>query len=352
MTPARLTHLEEFAQTRLAGAGPVTMASLDQLSAALTALRAQLDRHLAEANEADALTADQMAALGALLVPRHAWWGPPVEFHASMLEADRLATRIARLDQEIARAPAGGGLVALAARFSGRDPVNRRSRTAGQLRRILIQIASRAISTVPAASGVPDAEILISDIFDLRAQAAAARGACVSAEERLLATGNELRVRQEAARQLGFDALYLAACFKTQGLPAVETPAPLERGEVAHLCVGTMLSRGVLGLRGPGTTPPPAHTGVRFWVGTFRSGAAPPAAPIETGTLTVSNRYLHFTGTSQSFATPLDNVVEADLYDNAMVVTSLGRESADFYRLEAPKEVAFYMNWAQEGGSR
>jgi len=66
----------------------------------------------------------------------------------------------------------------------------------------------------------------------------------------------------------------------------------------------------------------------------------------------VSNRFLHFTGGSEAFATPLDNLVEVDVYADAVGVVALGRESMDFYRVAAPRQVAFYMNWAQEARSQ
>jgi hypothetical protein len=243
-------------------------------------------------------------------------------------------------------------MVRLVARIARRDPTHERSRAAARLRYILVQIASWAITTAPSVAKVPDAEALVAEAFELQAHAGELRAACAAAEAQASAIETEVNARDEAASQMGFDSLHLAAYFRAHGLPAVETPAPLQPGEVAYLCVGTALSRGSAGVRLPGSTPSAAQTGARFWLGTFRSGPMPPLAPFENGSLTVSNRFLHFTGASQAFATPLDNLVEVDVYADAVGVVALGRESMDFYRVAAPRQVAFYLNWAQEAGSQ
>ena len=341
------------------------MATLDQIREALGRLRRQIDLQEGDARAATDHAEDVLADLGAVLVPRRAWWHPPAEFQPMLEEADRLVAQIAFRDEQIAlheeqlaqtapgRPPATvASLLALAARIARRDPTHQRARAARRLRQLLVQIASGALATVPAAADVPDAEKLLTESFELHSRASALRAAASAAENQAVALDGELRARDEAARQMGFDALHLAAYFRSQGMPAVETPAELQRGEVAHLCAGAILSRSPLGVRLPGTTPPTAHTGIRFWLGTFRGGLMPALPPLDTGTLTVSNRFLHFTGASQSFATPLDNLVEIDVYGDALAVLALGRESADFYRLTAPRHVAFYLNWAQETGSR
>ena len=78
----------------------------------------------------------------------------------------------------------------------------------------------------------------------------------------------------------------------------------------------------------------------------------PPLAPFDSGSMTVSNRFLHFTGATQTFAMPLDNLVEVDFYADAVGVVALGRESTDYYRVAAPRLLAFYLNWAQEASSQ
>lgn len=350
------TDVEHFAQIEVAGAGPISMATLGQLRVTLGSLREQVDQRQAGIREADSRIEDTLADLGALLVPRRAWWTPPGDFQPWLEEADQLVARIAQLDDQIARAEPGqraaASMLRLAARIARRDPAYERPRAAARLRHILVQIASWAITTAPAVTKVPDAEALMSEAFELQAHAGELRAACAAAEAQASAIENEVNARDEAARQMGFDALHLAAYFRAHGLPAVETPAALQPGEIAHLCVGTALSRGTTGVRLPGSTPPAAHTGARFWLGTFRSGPMPPLAPFESGSLTVSNRFLHFTGTSQAFATPLENLVEIDVYADAVGVVALGRESMDFYRVAAPRQVAFYLNWAQEAGSQ
>jgi len=352
------TSVEQFTRIEVPGAGPVSMATLGQLRETLGSLRAQVDQRQAGIREADLRIEDTLADLGALLVPRRAWWTPPADFYPWLDEADQLVARIAQLDEQNAgaepgpRAAAGAAMLRLVARIARRDSAHERSRAAARLRYILVQIASWAITTAPSVAKVPDAEALVAEAFELQARAGELHAACAAAEAQASAIETEVNARDEAASQMGFDSLHLAAYFRAHGLPAVETPAPLQPGEVAYLCVGTALSRGSAGVRLPGSTPPAAHTGARFWLGTFRSGPMPPLAPFENGSLTISNRFLHFTGASQAFATPLDNLVEVDVYADAVGVVALGRESMDFYRVAAPRQVAFYLNWAQEAGSQ
>ena len=353
-----VSDVKQFTQVDVVGAGSISMATIDQLRGALGTLRHQIQQQQDELREAGDKTEDALADLGALLVPRRGWWNPPTEFHPQLLEAERLVAQIALLDERIARAepnrPPGAAatLLGVPARVARRDPVHERSRAAGKLRNVLVQIASAAGATAPAVGGVPDAEPLLTKAFELQSRASELRAASSAAEAQAAALDRELRARDEAARQMGFDALHLAAYFRAHGMPAVESPVELQRGEVAHFCTGVALSRSTIGVRLPGFTPPAAHTGVRFWLGTFRSGSMPALPALDTGTLTISNRMLHFAGGSQAFATPLDNLVEIDVYADALAVLALGRESAEFYRVAAPRQVAFYLNWAQDTSSK
>jgi len=352
------TDVERFAQVEVAGVGLVSMATLGQLRTALDSLREQVVQQRAGIRDAESRIEDTLADLGALLVPRRAWWTPTADFNPWLEEAERLVARITQLDRQIARAESGrrsaaaAAMLRLAARIARRDPEHERTRAAARLRHILIETASWAITTAPAVAKVPDAEAFVAQIFGLQGHAAELRATCAAAEAQLSAIAGEVQTRDEAARQMGFDSLHLAAHFRAYGLPAVESPAALGPGEVVHLCVGAALSRGTAGVRLPGATPAAAHTGARFWLGTFRSGPMPPLAAIDSGSLTVSNRFLHFTGTSEAFSTPLDNLVEVDVYADAVGVIALGRESMDFYRVAAPRQIAFYVNWAQEARSQ
>ncbi|HKA48212.1 MAG TPA: hypothetical protein VKK19_01325 [Candidatus Dormibacteraeota bacterium] len=350
--------VDHFAQVDVPGAGLVSMATLGQLRTTLGNLREQVAQMQAGIRDADSRIEDALADLGALLVPRRAWWTPSTDFHPWLEEADRLVARITQLDQQIGRGEPGqrtaaaAAVLRLAGRITRRDTARERARAAARLRQILVETASWATTTAPAVAKVPDAEALVAEVFELQTHVGKLRAACAAAEGQLSAIAGEVHARDEAARQMGFDALHLAAHFRAYGLPAVETPAGLAPGEVAHLCVGAAVARGATGVRLPGVTPAVAHTGARFWLGTFRSGPMPPLAPIDSGSLTVSNRFLHFTGASEAFATPLDNLVEVDVYADAVGVVALGRESMDFYRVAAPRQVVFYVNWAQEARSQ
>lgn len=355
--PTELRDMETGAKVELPGAGLVSRATLEQLRHQQSIMRDHVREQLVNLRTAEALAEDRLADLSALLVPRRAWWSPPPELLPWLQEADRLVARITQLDLHIEAAvprpagTAGASLSRLIARVAGRDPVRERARAARRLRDILVRTGSWAVEQAPDVAGVPDTEGLLAQVHELRAWADQLRAAFSAASAQLATMDEEVRAREEAARVMGFDALHLGAHFRARGLPAVETPATLQRGEIAHLAVAATLARGAAGMRSPGRTPPAAQTGVRFWLGTFNSSSMPALTPINAGTLTVTNRFLHFTSPAQGVATPLANLVDLDVYTDGLAVVALGRETVDFYRVEGPREVAFFLNWALEAAS-
>jgi hypothetical protein len=101
---------------------------------------------------------------------------------------------------------------------------------------------------------------------------------------------------------------------------------------------------------GPGV--PVAHTGIRHWIGSVRSRSAllQSVTPIDTGTLVVSSLRLAFIGRTESVAVSLDAIVDVDVYTDAIVVPRLGGEEPDYLLVTAPRQVAFYLNWAMSTG--
>jgi hypothetical protein len=318
-----------FPQVEVPGVGVLSLAALDQVQETIRVEEAQASGVAWRLAELEAESEDRMAEAGAFLVPRRAWWRVPPALTPWLIEADRLVTSIATME--------GRGQ-------SGRQ----RDRTA--LRRILVMMAEAADEA--AAAAVPDVAPLLGLARDLSAQAEEHRSAMAEWEARLGGLREEVRLRFEAQRQLGFDSLYLAAYFWLHGMPPIQSPIALETGEVAFLAVGAELARAAPGRRltharsAPG--PPATQTGVRHWIGGLRHRPAPAQAlqRLDSGTLVVTSHRLAFIGRAESVAVPLAGLVDVDVYVDAIAPLPLGRESPDFFLVRAPRQVAFYMNWA------
>jgi len=337
-----------YPAVELSGVGVVSLVALAELRAARTAEQAVVDRLAWQVEDMDRQVEDRLAEAGALLVPRRAWWEVPPGAVPHVAEAERLALRIAGLDQRIAAAgPEPDGLAATLRSWAGGGPRRERARASAALRQALVEVARAAVQ---AGARVPDAEPLLQQAVDVEARAGHGRRVLAEALARLGALHRELRVREEAERELGFDSLHLAAYFRAHGLPAVQVSLPLRPGEVAHLATAAALGRLPPGPRRTGgagvRTPALACTGVRQWVGVFLNRAAPVQTPADRGTLVVTNQRVELVGGAEAVSVPLAAVLDVEVYADALAVYRLGREAPDLFLVAEPRHVAFYLNWA------
>jgi hypothetical protein len=341
------------------GVGTVSLAALDELRALRDRERASSGRLAALAAELDGQAEDHLAAGGAHLAPRRAWWRPPAEVEPWLAEADRLVARIAALDERAARlgptrpASPGGPLARLRAGRSD-EPIGRdRDRAAAQLRTALVTIARMGAA---AGVDVPDVEPLLEAAAELQARAQQLRVELAVVSSRLGDMDREIHLREQAERVMRFDSLHMVAYFTMYGMPAVQSPFELEAGEVAYLATEASLGRMPAGSRytsrGAGFTPSVMHTGLRHWVGSFRDRAAPAGAldRADPGTFLLSSQRLAFIGRRESVAVALDAVMDIDVYDDALAVVHLGREGPLFLAMPSPRQLAFHLNWALRSG--
>jgi hypothetical protein len=63
------------------------------------------------------------------------------------------------------------------------------------------------------------------------------------------------------------------------------------------------------------------------------------------GLLAVTNGRLAFAGTGGEVAVPLGAILELDVYDDGIAVSSLGQER-QLFLVAVPGRVAMYLNWA------
>jgi hypothetical protein len=322
-------------QVTVWGVGPVSLATLDELRAARQAEQERVSWLAAEEAELAGRAEDRLADVGALLVPRRAWWPVPPALEPRLHEADRLVAGIARLDGR-----------------TGWLSRQRRAQASARLRRILLDVAHAGAE---AGIEVPDVEAVLEEAAALQGRAQELRSALESEGARLAQLDHEIRLREDAHRRLGFDSLHLAAHLRARGMPVVQSPVELGPGEAAHLALDAALARPVhLAPPGPGADGGAAlaHTGVHHWIGTFRSGPAPEAGggPVDTGVLVVTSQRILFAGRSGTAAVPLDAMLAMDVYDDGLAVLQLGREAADVFLVPDPRLVAFYANWISEKG--
>lgn len=335
-----------FPQVDVPIAGPVSLASVDELRAACHAEQADADRLAWEAAELQQVAEDRCADAGALLVPRRAWWPVPAELSPWLDRAELLAARVSRLDDRIARLESGSRLLAA---LAGPPLRRQRRRSAARLRESLLSVVEFGGQE---GAQVPDVEPLLQQAFELETQAEELRADLAVRSQRLEALDREIGLRTEAVQRMQFDSLHLAAYFSAHGMPGIDAPLELHGDEVAYLAVQAELARAPAGKTlvgsGGGSGAPAELTGIRHWIGAFRDGSAPRQALhlVDTGTLVVTSRRLAFVGGRERMAIPLAGVVDVYVYHDAVAVVLLERESLDFFLLAVPKLLVFYLNWA------
>lgn len=331
----------------------VDESTLDDLLDAAQRMQADSEHLAAEALELDACAEDRFADAGAYLVPRREWWRPSAELVAQLAEADRLVAAIAALDQRLARleglddADAGRRHRWLDARTAAAR--RRRDRAASRLRSALVRIG-RAGAT--AAVQVPDVEPILAEAVELLSRARRLRFSLVSRAGRLNEIEREIERREEAERIMGFDSLHLAACFARYGIPEIECPYELEAGEAAYLTTEAQLARppseSPYLVRTEGVIPPAAWTGVPHWMGAFLDRRVPlGGGGLDPGIVLLTSLRLAFVGAGGSEAIWLDMVADMDVYQDGIAVLHAGAPRRMILGVPAPRQLAFYLNWAK-----
>jgi hypothetical protein len=323
-------------QVTVWGVGVVSLGTLEELHAARQAQQERVHRLAADEAELAGQAEDRLADVGALLVPRRAWWPVPPALEPRLHEADRLAAGIARLDGR-----------------TGWLSRQRRALASARLRGVLLEVA---YAGAEAGIDVPDVEPALEEAAALRGRADELRSELESELARLAQLDHEVRLREDAWRRLGFDSLHLAAHLRAHGMPVVASPIEMGPGESAHLALSAALAPPVhLTAPGPGADGGAAlaHTGIHHWIGTFRSGPAPVpgGGPVDTGVLVVTGQRIVFAGRSGTSAVPLEALLAMDVYDDGLAVLQLGRDAADVFLVPDSRLVAFYANWISEKGA-
>jgi hypothetical protein len=152
--------------------------------------------------------------------------------------------------------------------------------------------------------------------------------------------------------QLGFDALWTAAWLQRNEPPAIESPVAPRKDERAWLAAPATLARLATRTQWVGASQgmsfPIGHTGIRYRVGSFRGHPVESTSikPLDSGTLVLTNQRLVFVGGVRSVTIQLGHLVHAEAYTDALAVFQDRRETPDFFKLQSPQYVLFYLNYA------
>ena len=330
----------------------ITLVPLSELDALGRSLGDSIASTRAQAAELGRQAGDSLARAGRVLLDRRSEWTPQTADSTLVAGASQLAERI---KEEEAQAEALAtkphtGLGSLLGRVGDAVSKGRLESTVAhdsdELRSQLIQIAQ----TAPVTS-LADAEQIRQEAKSLQGQAAELTSSADKQAALLAARDVEIKRRQEAARQLGFDSLYTAATLQARGPTPVESPLILKRGEQAYVSVTASLARQTRKVTfqggSQGLSFPIGHTGIRYRVGSFRGHPVSKdyLATIDSGTLVLTNQRIAFVGRQKSIATALGKVLHVEAYKDGLAIFKEGRENADFFLFATQQEFLMYLNF-------
>lgn len=328
------------------GDGTVTLVPLVELQERQSSVGTAIEGTRAQAAELGRQAGDTLAQAGRLLVDRRSDWMASAIDPALLDSAGRLLDEVKHEEAQIreiaGRAHAGlGGLVSRVGDSLARS--RRQSAltaASAALRPHLIQIAQAAPS-----STLPDADRLRQEAEEFQRQAKELTQSADQQAALKLAGDLEVKRRQEASQQLGFDSLYSAAMLQAHGPAPVESPLILKRGEQACVSVSAALARQRTRVAFQGASQgfsfPIGHTGIRYRVGTFQGHPVSQQflATIDTGVLVLSNQRIVFMGRQKSVTMALDKVLHVESYTDGLAVFKEGRENADFFLFPTPPAI-------------
>ena len=198
---------------------------------------------------------------------------------------------------------------------------------------------------------VPDADSLRTQALAAAVQAQQIESQAAEVTASVTSAQEEVQRRSDAEREMGFDAPYLAASLHTNGPQPIESPLILKKSEQACLAVPATLARQQTHRQWVGGSQgfsfPIGHTGIRYRVGSFRGHPVEQQllGRLDSGTLVVTNQRLAFIGSVKSTSVIFAKLLHVECYSDALAVFQESRENPDYYYVEQPKYVLFFVNW-------
>jgi hypothetical protein len=332
--------------------GPVTLVDLARLRARVDTLQTQADSLTAQTGSLRSLAESLWSRRGSVLLESAARWSAPPQLVELIRQASDLKQKEesddARLQsiQEVEHHGVGGLIGKVGDWSEGRKTSADRARLAAQLHPLLVQLGQEAPEvTVPEADSVREQAVAAGTQAQQIETQAAQIGIAISL------ASDEVQRRSDAEREMGFDALYLAAYLRTSGVQPIESPLILKRGEQAAMAVPATLARQQTRRQWVGGSQgfsfPIGHTGIRYRVGSFRGHPVEQQSlgRLDTGTLVVTNQRLAFIGSTKSTSVVFAKLLHVECYSDALAVFLEGRENPDYYYVAQPKYVLFFINW-------
>jgi len=332
--------------------GPVTLEPLDELTE-------RRDQMIARARDLDAHAAHLISdaaskardGAGFLVAQRSLW--DTAALGAQLAEIDTVSQRIDQIDGQLGAISgrARRGFSGFFERFGDRQNrvglIKQRDQLAAQVASTLLAIGERAPERT-----IPDADALLVRARQEREEATALTAQSSEAQGTIKGMNDEIGRRNDAIGKLGFDALWTAAWLKGNEPAPIESPLTLKRGELAWICVGAILSRQTTRTQWTGSSQglsfPIGHTGIRYRVGSFRGHPIQTSLikDLGTGSLVLTNQRLVFIGQVKSVTIALSHIVHVEAYTDALAMFQDKKEAPDFFKLQAPQYVLFYLNYA------
>jgi hypothetical protein len=330
----------------------VTLIELAGLRGQLDALLHQADSLAAEGRSLRSLAEGLWTQRGKLLVERAADWVAPPEMADLMRKAGPLEQSVEADDAKLQsihgqeRHGVGGLLGKVGDWSESRKASGDRERLDSHLHPLLIKIGQQAPAVTVSDADSVRAQALAADAQaqQIESQAATASAAAKAAQE-------EVQRRSDAEHEMGFDAPYLAASLRANGPQPIQSPLILKRGEQACMAVAATLARQQTHRQwvggSQGLSFPIGHTGIRYRVGSFRGHPLEQQllGKLDTGTLVVTNQRLAFIGSTKSTSVVLPKLLHVECYSDALAVFQEAREKPDYFYVQQPKYVLFYINW-------
>jgi hypothetical protein len=332
--------------------GPVTLTGLGVLRARMDGLQTQVDALATESRSLRSLAEGLWVQRGRVLVERTGNWVATSALADLVSQAAPLEHGVETDDAKLQSLQSGehhglGGLLGKVGDWNvSRNALADRARLDAQLHPLLLRIGQQAPEvTLPDADSVrAQAVAAESQAQQLESNAAAIQAAASSLKE-------EVQRRSDSEREMGFDAPYLAASLHADGPQPIQSPLILKRGEQAAMAVSATLARQQTRRQWVGASQgfsfPIGHTGIRYRVGSFRGHPVEQQllTRLDNGTLVVTNQRLAFIGSTKSTSVAFAKLLHVECYSDALAVFLEGRETADYYYVEQPKYVLFFVNW-------
>jgi hypothetical protein len=332
--------------------GAVLLAPLEAIKKTLDLLRNDVADRQRKIAEQTTTRDDRLAEIGAAMIAERGRWDE------SPLDPElvtRCAELLGRADEDDAEVEAlkhrshtgvSGLLHRVVDSVRERNLEGDKQHAAAQLRPLLIQLAQ-----TNAGGALEDVRALMAQVRQLESGIVAESAQMTENQSKVTRFEQEIRARERAIAEMGFDCLYVAAYLTKCGPQPIETALMLHAGEQAYVGVPARLARHRTRTHYVGSSSglsfPIGHTGIRYRVGSYRGHPVSEdvLAEVDQGQLVVTSQRIAFVGSARSTSIPLAKLLHVEVYTDGIGVFKEGKEAADIYLVDNPKYVLLYLNF-------